>query len=153
MQSLKSEDLPSTPAELPPSAATRPLPMVGRKQEWERLLGCWRRVTDGAPHFALIIGEPGAGKSRLAEELFEFCSRNPNWSTARARCYFAQGQLAYGPVSEWLRAEPLRRVRVHLPKPQLGELARVLPELTVGNSSFTADSGRDCFACRPSRHA
>jgi DNA-binding SARP family transcriptional activator/predicted ATPase len=133
MQALRSEDPASAPAELPPSSAPRPLPMVGRKQELERLLEAWRRSTEGEPHLALIIGEPGVGKSRLAEELFETCSRNPNWSTARARCYFAQGQLAYGPVAEWMRAEPLRRVRVRLPKPQLVELARVLPELLIEN--------------------
>jgi DNA-binding SARP family transcriptional activator/predicted ATPase len=138
MQALKSEDLSRAPAELPPSAATKPLPMFGRKLEWERLQGCWRRVTEGEPHFALIIGEPGAGKSRLAEELFESCSHNPNWSAARARCYFAQGQLAYGPVSEWLRAEPLRRVRAHLPKTQLAELARVLPEVLVDNPELAS---------------
>jgi DNA-binding SARP family transcriptional activator/predicted ATPase len=133
MQALKSEDPASAPAELPPSSTPRPLPMVGRKQELERLLEAWRRSTEGEPHLALIIGEPGVGKSRLAEELFETCSRNPNWSTARARCYFAQGQLAYGPVADWMRAEPLRRVRVRLPKPQLAELARVLPELLIEN--------------------
>lgn len=133
MQALKSEDLPTAPAELPPYAATKPLPLVGRRTEWERLLGCWRRVTEGESHLALIMGEPGIGKSRLAEELFETCSRQPNRAVARARCYFAHGQLAYGPVAEWLRAEPLRLARVQLPKPQLAELARVLPEILVEN--------------------
>jgi DNA-binding SARP family transcriptional activator len=40
---LKSEHLPTAPVELPPSAATTPLPMVGRTAELQRLLGCWRR--------------------------------------------------------------------------------------------------------------
>jgi DNA-binding SARP family transcriptional activator/predicted ATPase len=139
MQALKSEGPSSAPAELPPIAAPRLQPMVGRKLEWERLLGCWRRATESGPHephLALIIGEPGVGKSRLAEEMFQTCSRNPNWAAARARCYFAQGQLAYGPVAEWLREEPLRRARVKLPKPQLAELARVLPELLVDNPAL-----------------
>jgi DNA-binding SARP family transcriptional activator/predicted ATPase len=133
MQALKSEGLAIAPVELPPSAATKPLPLVGRKMEWERLLGCWRLVTQGTAHLALIMGEPGIGKSRLAEELFESCSRSSNHATARARCYFAQGQLAYGPVAELLRAEPMRLARAQLPKPQLAELARVLPEILVEN--------------------
>lgn len=128
---LKSEHLPAAPVELPSSAATRPLPMVGRTTERERLLGCWRRVMQGEMHFALILGEPGIGKSRLAEELFRYCSHCPEGAAVRARCYFAQGRLAYGPVAEWLRAEPMRLARAQLPRPQLAELARVLPEILV----------------------
>ena len=133
VQTLKSEEVTVAPAELPPYAATKPLPIVGRKAEWERLLGCWQRVTQGEAHCALILGEPGIGKSRLADELFAWCVQHPNRGTARARCYFAQGQLAYGPVAEWLRAEPMRLARLQLPKPQLAELARVLPEILVEN--------------------
>jgi len=44
-QMLKSGHLPAAPVELPPSAATMPLSMVGRTTERERLLACWRRVT------------------------------------------------------------------------------------------------------------
>ena len=132
-QALKSERLPAPPMEPPPYAATMPLPMVGRTVEWERLLGCWRRVTQAGTHFALILGEPGLGKSRLAEELFRYCSHYPEGAAARTRCYFAQGRLAYGPVAEWLRAEPMRFARAQLPKPQLAELARVLPEILVEN--------------------
>ena len=130
-QVLKSEQIPAAPVELPPYAATIPLRMVGRTTEWERLLVCWRRATQGETHFALILGEPGIGKSRLAEELVQYCLRYPEGAGVRARCYFAQGRLAYGPVAEWLRAEPMRLARAQLPKPQLGELARVLPEILV----------------------
>jgi len=138
IQTLKSEDLPSAPAELPAPAAAKPPPLVGRKMERERLLGCWRLVTQGEAHCALILGEPGIGKSRLAEELYESCSRYPNSTAARARCYFAQGQLAYGPVAEWLRMEPLLLARAQLPKSQLAELARVLPEILVENPELPA---------------
>lgn len=133
MQVLKSEDQQDVPTELPPYAATKPLPMVGRKVEWERLLGCWHLVTEGEAHFALIMGEPGIGKTRLAEALLDSCSRNSHCAVARGRCYPAQGQLAYGPVTELLRSEPMRVARAQLPKPQLAELARVLPEILVEN--------------------
>ncbi|MGB6946175.1 MAG: BTAD domain-containing putative transcriptional regulator [Bryobacteraceae bacterium] len=130
-QALKAEHLPAAPAELPPDATTTPLPMVGRAGEREGLVGCWRRVTQGETHFALILGEPGIGKSRLAEDLFQFCSTFQGAAAVRARCYFAQGQLAYGPVAEWLRGGPMPFVRTQLPRPQLAELARVLPEILM----------------------
>ena len=132
-RALKADPMPAAPAELPPDAATVPLPMVGRTSEWEGLLRCWSRVTHGQMRFALILGEPGVGKSRLAEELFRYCSQHPEGAAVRARCYFAQGRLAYGPVAEWLRAESLQLARAQLPRPQLTELARVLPEILTEN--------------------
>jgi DNA-binding SARP family transcriptional activator/predicted ATPase len=130
-QALKAEHLPVPPVELPPYAAAMPLPIVGRTAEWERLLDCWRKVTQGETHFALVLGEPGAGKSRLAEELFLYCSHYPEAAAARARCYSAQGRLAYSPVAEWLRAASMQLARAQLPRPQLAELARVLPEILI----------------------
>ena len=133
MQALKSDELPGAPAEAPPSVATRRLPLIGRKMEWERLLNSRQRTKEGGVQFVVIIGEPGIGKSRLADELFEKCSRDPDWVVARARCYFAQGQMAYGPIAEWLRADPFLAARKELPLPQLAELTRVLPELLAEN--------------------
>ena len=136
MQALKSEELPSALVELPPFTATKPLRLVGRRLEWERLLDCWRMATQGGAQCALIVGEPGIGKSRLAEELYEFCAQNSDQAVAKARCYFAQGRLAYGPVTELLRSEPLRLARSQLAMPQLVELARVLPEILVEYSEI-----------------
>jgi DNA-binding SARP family transcriptional activator/predicted ATPase len=132
-EALKSEEHPPVSAELPPYAATQPMPMVGRSMEWEQLQDCWRRATEGGTYFAAIMGEPGIGKSRLAEKLFDWCARDARHTTIRARCYFAQGRLAYGPITELLRAGPMRAARMHLPVPQLTELARVLPEILLEN--------------------
>ncbi len=107
-QAMKAEHLPAAAAEPPSSAAAVPLPMVGRTGEWQKLTGCWHVASAGGTRIALISGEPGVGKSRLAEELFRHCSHHPEAAVARARCYFAQGRIAYGPVAEWLRAEPLQ---------------------------------------------
>ncbi|MCC6862673.1 MAG: AAA family ATPase [Bryobacterales bacterium] len=128
---LNSGPLPAPHVEPPPYTGAAPTRMVGRTEEWERLIRCWRRVTQGETHFALILGEPGIGKSRLAEELLRYCPRSPEGAAARARCYLAQGRLAYGPVAECLRAEPMQSGRVDLPRPQLAELSRVLPEILV----------------------
>jgi predicted ATPase len=42
--------------------------MVGREQELKTLRGEWDRTLDGGLALALVSGEPGIGKSRLARE-------------------------------------------------------------------------------------
>jgi DNA-binding SARP family transcriptional activator/predicted ATPase len=129
-EALKSEDGRQSAVTIPPPmASTKPLPLVGRRREWERLSECWRRVIQGESHFVLITGEPGIGKTRLAEEFLNRCFYQSGQIAVNARCYRAQGQFAYGPVTEWLRTEPLRLAREKLPRPQLSELARLVPEI------------------------
>ena len=78
----------------------------------------------------MITGESGIGKTCLLEELRASVSRR-GVSTAYARCYAAEGRLAYAPVAEWIRSPVLRSVLSGLPASQLSELVRVLPELLV----------------------
>ena len=130
---LKSQP-PAAPVETAAASASI-LPLVGRKREWDRLVDCWLSTAREPARLALISGEPGIGKSRLAEELYEWCARRQA-AVARARCYSARGQLAFAPIAEWLRAEPLRAARAKLPKTQLAELARVLPEILAEDASI-----------------
>lgn len=44
-------------------------PMVGRTHELDRLAAVLDAAASGTPSFAVLVGEPGMGKSRLAEEL------------------------------------------------------------------------------------
>src|SRR5262249_55741874 len=44
-------------------------PFVGRGEELDGLLGLWREAVAGTGRIALISGEPGIGKSRLAAVL------------------------------------------------------------------------------------
>ena len=110
------------------TAPAKSLPLVGRQREWEILLDCGRRASSQGPLFAVISGEPGIGKSRLAEEF------HARWTAdgqpaARTRCYAGQGEVAYATIAEWLRAPGLHAVRPQLSPAQLVELARLLPEI------------------------
>jgi len=99
-------------------------PLVGRQDAWRQLRDAWRKASAGRPYVALISGEAGIGKTRLAEELVQWAGRQ-GVATATARCYLTEGQLAYAPVAAWLRALQLP----HLDQVWLSEIARILPEL------------------------
>jgi DNA-binding SARP family transcriptional activator/tetratricopeptide (TPR) repeat protein len=129
---LKSDLAAAPVAELPCAGQDAHSHLIGRNREWRRLVEYWEVARAGGAHLAVIPGEPGIGKTRLADELYRWC-RQHGAGVARARCYAAQGRLAYAPVAEWLRSEPLREARTHLPPSQVVELARVLPEILAEN--------------------
>ncbi|MFI6094972.1 ATP-binding protein [Lentzea sp. NPDC051213] len=102
-------------------------PFVGRSAERVALTAAWRQARTRA-QVVLLAGEPGIGKTRLAEEFRAWCAHR-GAVTAVARAYPGEGMLAYGPVTAWLRSERLGRSLRTLPAPYLTELARLLPEL------------------------
>lgn len=114
-------------AHAPPSAPAQPAapPLVGRSAEWARLQAAWREAAH-RPRLALLTGEAGIGKTRLAEALEEWVQRQ-GIAVLAARCYAAEGDLPYAPMVAWLRSQPLPP----LADPTLRELARLLPELLV----------------------
>ena len=104
------------------------VPLVGREEEWERLRAVWQDATRGRPSFALIMGEAGIGKTRLAEELLAWAERQ-GMAVARTRAYASEGRLSYAPMIEWLRSTTLAPAVARLEPVWLGEIARLLPEL------------------------
>lgn len=103
-------------------------PLVGRNQAWAEVHATWQRAISGYAQLLLIKGEAGIGKSRLAEELVLYCAKQ-NVTTARTRCYAAEGRLVYAPVIDWLRCLSAQ-IRLHtLECVWLSELTRLLPDL------------------------
>ena len=101
---------------------------VGREREWDRLRESWRRAVAGESAFALIVGEAGIGKTRFSEEMLVWTSQQ-GATTARARCYAAEGRLSLAPVTEWLRSDGVRPYLSRLEPVWLTEVSRLLPEL------------------------
>jgi DNA-binding SARP family transcriptional activator len=79
----------------PPAAVASTLvaaaPLIGRGQEWSQLQTIWHEASSGTPRFVVLAGDAGIGKSRLAEELLTWASRQ-GVSTARTRAYAAEGR-------------------------------------------------------------
>jgi DNA-binding SARP family transcriptional activator len=110
------------------TATVAEVPLVGRALELAQLDHAWKTARKGRAHLVLVSGEPGIGKSRLAQELGRRV-RAEGHVVASARAYEAAGRLPWGPVIDLLRSDPLRSHIDTLGTVWRAELARLLPEL------------------------
>ncbi len=102
--------------------------LIGREREWETLRSAWERALHGTAQMAVISGEAGFGKTRLAEEFLQWAGHQ-GAITARTRSFASYGALVYAPVAELLRQDALKRRLAMLDGVWLSEIARLLPEL------------------------
>ena len=77
-------------------------PLVGRDTELGRLQGALARAQAGKGSICLLMGEPGIGKTRLAETL-EASARENGVATAWGRCQAADGVPPLWPFVQMLR--------------------------------------------------
>ncbi|HEU4325111.1 MAG TPA: AAA family ATPase [Roseiflexaceae bacterium] len=135
---------PALPAPtLPPAVPAPPdaLPFAGRAAELATL-----RALVGSGRLGLICGEPGIGKTRLAEEFIRASGALPLVGGARE----LEHALPYQPVIEALRGLlarpdwPALQAALHVPTVWLSETARLLPELApeAPAASAQADESR-----------
>ncbi len=106
-------------------------PFVARTRERGELRSWLDRLDAGRGGLVAIGGEPGVGKTRLAEELIADADAR-GFRTLVGRCYEMESPPPYGPFVEVLEAA-LKEVdpetfRMAL-GPSAGEVAKVLPQL------------------------
>jgi hypothetical protein len=118
------------------------VPFVGRELELEQLNQAWDAAQEGRAHLVLVSGEPGVGKSRLAQELARRV-RAEGHVVASARAYEAAGRLPWGPVVDLLRSRALQSHIDTLDTVWRAELARLLPELLEAAPSAAANRSSD----------
>ena len=104
---------------------------VGREAELDELLAGLDDVVAGRGRLFLLAGEPGIGKSRLADELIRHARRR-GVEVLVGRCWEAGGAPAYWPWVQSLRSH-IREAGHELLRAELSagaaELAQILPEL------------------------
>jgi predicted ATPase/class 3 adenylate cyclase len=74
---------------------------VGRRSELQQLLESWGQVKEGEGQVALLCGEPGIGKSRIAIALFDLITADPHITT-RIQCSSHHTRSPFHPVIEQL---------------------------------------------------
>jgi predicted ATPase len=122
--------------------------LVGRSQEWDALTHTWRKAADGRAQIAIIEGDSGVGKSRLAEDFTRWVSASRG-TVLRGRAYDSRGGVPFAPVIEALRSGIDAPGLAGTDPQWLVEVARVVPEirdrfrsLRPASTATTADGWR-----------
>src|SRR6516162_2682442 len=118
------------------SAAARPTgepsapSLVSRAAELARLREAFRRAATGHGGAGVLVGEPGAGKTTLAEAA-AYMAGGAGFTCAWGRCLDAAATPAYWPWSQVLRALPD------------GPLVQAARQRLDGDTAGDADTGED----------
>jgi DNA-binding SARP family transcriptional activator/tetratricopeptide (TPR) repeat protein len=123
------------------------IPFVGRSGEYQTLARAFRTAKNGNPQIAVLSGESGMGKTRLADEFLNW-ARTEGTDVLRGRAYETSGGLPYQPIIDALRE---RLERENAPEDLLDDawlvvLTRILPELRERYPDLPAISGDDATA-------
>ena len=106
--------------------------LVGREAELDRILRAVDAAAGGSGQLVLLAGEPGVGKTRLAQEA-TLAARNRRFVVATGRCYEAHQTVPFYPFLDALASlyelAP-SAIREQVPR-QWPHLARLLPDLAA----------------------
>jgi len=104
--------------------------LIGRRREVDRLRGLWSEALAGTCVLALVSGEPGVGKTRLAREVVA-AARLSGATVLSGGSYEYEATTPYLPFVEalrvWVREEPRQRLQAVVDT-SAPEIVRMAPE-------------------------
>jgi tetratricopeptide (TPR) repeat protein len=128
---IAQPDAPAVELGLPPVFAhATGLPFSGRDEVFDQLVDAWKRCVAGGFEVVLLAGEPGIGKTRLAQEL-AVRVQGGDGRVLGGRCdedVTIPFQAFAGALDFFVRQTPSDRVLVELGEFP-GDLIRIVPEL------------------------
>ena len=89
-----------TPENTHSSSRLRNIAFVGRQQEMGELMGALEDALSGSGGLVMLVGEPGIGKTRTAQEFADIAERQGT-RVLWGRCHEQQGMPPYWP---WIQA-------------------------------------------------
>ncbi len=84
-----------------PATLLNRTPFVGRAAQFQRLTAKLEEACNGHGAVAMLLGEPGIGKTRMLEELADL-AREQGAMVLRGACYDGEWQRPFGPFAEML---------------------------------------------------
>ena len=118
---------------------------VGRERELAELVSACESGADSDTHLFLIYGEPGIGKTRLADELASRVKAR-GMQVLWGRCWEGDGAPAYWPWIQVIRSflgalDPQRRsnlaVESEIASDIIHEVAQIIPDLRPAHSTLS----------------
>src|SRR5438105_1098712 len=101
--------------------------LIGREREFARLYDAWLEVRRREPRIAVLLGDPGVGKTTLTNAFVSTCQME-GAAIARAQAYDAERELPFGVLAELIKQLTVQRAIGGADPEALSELTRVSPE-------------------------
>src|SRR5207253_309090 len=102
--------------------------LMGREREFARLYDAWLEVRRREPRIAVLLGDPGVGKTTLTNAFVSTCQME-GAAIARAQAYDAERELPFGVLAELIKQLTVQRAIGGADPEALSELTRVSPEI------------------------
>lgn len=102
--------------------------IIGREREFSVLYDAWLDVRRRTPHVMVVLGDPGIGKTTLANAFVSSCQMEGG-IIARAQAYDAERELPYAVLAELARQLTLQRAIGAAEPEALADLSRLAPEV------------------------
>ena len=103
-----------------------PETLIGREKEFAILYDNWLQVRQRRPRVVVLTGDPGIGKTTLANAFVSTCQME-GAVVARAQAYDAERELPFAVLAELVRQLALQRAIGSADPDALSELARIAP--------------------------
>ncbi|HET9921012.1 MAG TPA: AAA family ATPase, partial [Ktedonobacteraceae bacterium] len=125
------EDELAAPSQLDPERILKAT-LVGREDEIAHLQRAYQQARSGQRRVSFLSGEPGVGKSRLAQEFTIWGEETQQATVLWGYCYDMSGSLPYQPLADAISAHVrmCSAEQLHsLLGNSVGDLAKIAPEI------------------------
>ena len=108
--------------------------LVGREEEISLMRRAFKQVQNGQRRVVFISGEPGIGKTRIAQDFTHWCEESQQATILWGYCYEMSGQLPYQPIVDAINTHA-RTCSPEKLRSMLGtsasDLAKIVPEIRL----------------------